>query len=174
MAEEIKTTETPAAEPPKTEQAPKPEPPKEDPEITKLKAALSRANAEAAEFKRQLRDKQTAQEKEEADRKEYEAKREARIAELEAKERFNTYKDKLLSAGWDAATAEVMAKSLPADLGDEFFAAQKTYFETQRQAMQTAALKNQPGLSVGMPPTADPKKAEMNKIRGYAGLPPLP
>lgn len=168
MAEEVKTNETPATE------TPKPEPPKEDPEVAKLKAALSRANAEAADWKRQLRDKQTEQEKAEADRKEYEAKREARIAELEAKERVSTYKDKLLNAGWDAPTADAMAKSLPADVGDEFFTAQKTYFENQRQAMQTAALKNQPGLSVGMPPTAaDAQKDELNRMRKAFGLPPV-
>ena len=172
MAEEIKTNET-TAEQPKTE-APKPEPPKEDPEIAKLKAALSKANSEAAEWKRALREKQTEQERAEAERAEREKARDARLAELEAKDRINTYVEKLVSAGYDAQSAKAMANALPEGVGDDYFAAQKTFIESQRQAFEAAALKNQKGLSVGMPPTADPQKAELNKLRGYAGLPPLP
>lgn len=182
MAEEIKTNETPAEQP---KDAPKPEQKKSveqlEAEIARLTAltesqknSISRANADAAEWKRALREKQTEQERAEAERAEREKAREARLAELEAKDRVNTYTEKLMAAGYDAANAKAMANSLPEGVGDGYFAAQKNFIETQRQALEAAALKNQPGLSVGMPPTADPKKAEMNKIRGYAGLPPLP
>ena len=183
MAEEIKT-ETTATEPPK--EAPKTEPPKKsvaelEAEIARLtaltesqKKSISNANSEAAEWKRALREKQTEQERAEAERAEREKARDARLAELEAKDRVNTYTDKLIGAGYDAATAKQMANALPESVGDEFFTAQKNFIETQRQALEAATLKNQPGLSVGLPPTADPKKAELNKIRGYAGLPPLP
>lgn len=168
MAEENKTTETTPVEAPKTE------PPKEDPEIAKLKAALSKANSEAAEWKRALREKQTEQERAEAERAEREKAREARLAELEAKERVNTYADKLVAAGYDQAVAKQMAASLPDGVGDEYFAAQKAFIESQRQAMQTAALKNQPGLSVGMPPTAaDAQREETNRLRKAFGLSPL-
>ena len=173
MAEEAKTN----AESITTDAKPevKPEPPKEDPEIAKLKAALSRANSEAAEWRRKLNEKQTEQERAEMERAEREKARDARLAELEAKDRVNTYAEKLIAAGYDAQSAKEMANSLPDGVGDAYFAAQKTFIENQRQAFEAAALKNQPGLSVGMPPTADQlKKAELNKLRGYAGLPPLP
>lgn len=141
-------------------------------EIVKLKDALSRANSSAAEWKRALREKQTEQERAEAERAEREKAREARLAELEAKERVNTYADKLTTAGYDPAVAKQMAASLPEGVGDEYFAAQKSFIESQRMAMQTAALKNQPGLSVGMPPTAaDAQKEEMNRMRKAFGLP---
>ena len=39
-------------------------------EVTKLKTALSKANSEAADWKRQLREKQTEQERAEAERAE--------------------------------------------------------------------------------------------------------
>lgn len=184
MAEEIKTNEPPA-EPKKTE-TPNTEPPKKsvaelEAEIARLtaltesqKKSISNANSEAAEWKRALREKQTEQERAEAERAEREKARDARLAELEAKDRVNTYTEKLMAAGYDAASAKQMATVLPDGVGEDYFAAQKNFIETQRQAYETAALKNQPGLSVGMPPTADPKKAELNKIRGYAGLPPLP
>lgn len=160
MAEEIKTAETTAAEPPK--EAPKPEQPKEDPEVVKLKAALSRANSEAAEWKRQLREKQTEQERADAERAEREREREARIAELEAKERISTYKGKLMETGIDAASADIMAKALPEGVGDDYFATMKTFFDTQRKAADAAALNNQPGLSVGLPPSGV-QKSELDK-----------
>lgn len=152
---------------------PKTEP--ESPEIAKLKAALSRANSEAAEWRRKLNEKQTEQERAEMERAEREKERDARLAELEAKDRINTYTDKLMAAGYDTAIAKQMASALPDGVSDDYFAAQKSFIESQRQALEAASLKNQPGLSVGMPPTAEQaKKAEMNKLRGYAGLPPLP
>ena len=167
MAEEIKTAET--TDTPK----PAPEQPKESPEsaeIAKLKAALSKANSEAADWKRQLREKQTEQEKAEADRKEYEAKREARIAELEAKERISIYKDKLLDATVDPASADIMAKALPEGVSDDYFATLKSVLSNQRQAIETATLNKQPGLSVGMPPTGVQKTEEDIKLDKIFGL----
>ena len=147
----------------------------ENAEIVKLKAALSKANAEAADWKRQLREKQSETERAEAERLEREKLREARIAELEAKDRISTYKDKLMEAGIDAAAADLMARSLPEGVKDDYFTAVKTFNTAQREAIETAALNKQPGLSVGMPPTAEQaQKDELNKLRGYAGLPPLP
>lgn len=148
----------------------KAEQPAENPEIVKLKAALSRANSEAAEWKRQLREKQTEQEREAAERAEREKAREARIAELEAKERISTYKTKLMEASVDHATAEAMANNLPDGVGDEYFAALKSYLASQRQAIETAALNHQPGLSVGMPPTGAAKTEEDMKLDKIFGL----
>lgn len=167
------------AEPPKTPEAEKLP---ENAEIARLKAALSKANSEAAankraaeEWKQQLREKQSEAERAEAERLEREKLREARIAELEAKDRISTYKDKLMEAGIDAAAADLMARSLPEGVKDDYFAAVKTFNTAQREAIETAALNKQPGLSVGMPPTAEQaQKDELNKLRGYAGLPPLP
>lgn len=167
MAEEIKTTETTAEQP---KEAPKPEQPKEDPEVAKLKAALSRANSEAAEWKRQLREKQTEQERADAERAEREKAREARIAELEAKERVSNYKAKLMDAGVDHAAADIMAKALPDGVNDDYFTTMKTYLDAQRKAADTAALNNQPKLSVGMPPTGAQRTEEDIKLDKIFGL----
>ena len=166
MAEEktIETEKTTAPAETKTEQ------PKEAPEIAKLKAALSKANAEAADWKRQLREKQTEQERAEAERAERERAREARIAELEAKERISNYKDKLLDATVDPATADMMANALPDGVNDEYFATLKTFLSNQRQAIEVATLNNQPGLSVGMPPTGAQKTEEDMKLDKIFGL----
>ena len=132
----------------------------ENAEIVKLKAALSKANAEAADWKRQLREKQSEAERAEAERQEREKQREARIAELEARERISTYKDKLMEAGIDPAAADLMAKSLPDGVSDEYFAAVKTFNSSQRQAIETETLNKQPKLSVGTPPTSANMRTE--------------
>ena len=154
-AEDVKTPETTAYEA----------------EIEKLKKALSKANSEAAENKRKYLSTLDEAQRAEEERAEKEKAREARIAELEAKERFSTYKSRLMEAGYDTATAEIMAKALPDGVGDAYFEAVKTYNGNQAQAIKNAALDNQPGLSVGMPPTGTEKKDErINKILRYAGV----
>lgn len=176
MAEDIKTPETKeeTAEPEK-----KPEQPSVkdlEAEIARLKAenekqkaSISRANADAADWKRQLRDKQTEAEREAAERAEHEKAREARIAELEAKERVHNYKNKLLEAAVDPASADAMANALPDGVSDDYFATLKSYLTQQRQNIETAKLNNQPGLSVGLPPVGQQKSAEdimLDKIFG--------
>lgn len=153
----------------------KPDNKAEQEEIARLKAALSRANTEAADWKRQLREKQTEQERADAERAEREKAREARIAELEAKERISTYTKKLMEAGADGATADLMAGSLPEGVADAFFDSLKAFNERKAQEFTAKALDSQKGLSVGTPPTtASAQKDEINRLRGYAGLPPLP
>lgn len=174
MAEidESKVKEQEVKQPPVVEDKKQPDNKAENDEITRLKAALSRANTEAADWKRQLREKQTEQERAEAERAEREKAREARIAELEAKERISTYKAKLMDAGVDGATADLMAKALPDGVKDEYFASFKSFTENQRQNFETERLKNQPGLSVGMPPTtADARRDDINRLRAAMGLP---
>ena len=153
-----------------TETAPKAEQPKEDPEITKLKASLSRACADAADWKR----KYTAT-LDEAKQKELklEEERQKESEELEAlrkDKRISNYKSKLMEAGVDHATADLMANSLPDGVSEEYFNTLKAFNESQRQAMQTASLNSQPSLSVGMPPTGAAKSAEDEKLDKIFGL----
>lgn len=140
----------------------------------KLKAALSKANGEAAEWKRKYRETQTEQERQAAEAAEEMAKVKAENAEWRAKERVSSYANKLMSAGVDADTADLMAKSLPEGVSDDYFTAYKSFMENTRKEIESAALSKQPGLSVGAPPTAKQAEAdEMNKLRRYAGLKPI-
>lgn len=143
-------------------------------EVERLKASLSKANSEAAEWKRQYRQTQTEQERASAEAQE-ELKRVMEENRLfKERDRISSYKNKLMTAGMDAETADVMANSLPEGVGDEYFAAYKSFIEAKTKEIESAALSKQPSLSVGAPPTS--KQAEVdayNKERAAWGLPPI-
>ena len=151
--------------------------PKPDNEVTKLKAALSRANSDAADWKRKYvasLDEAKKKELEAAEAAEADAKqRQAELEELEALKaykRTNIYKERLLDAGYDLETASLMANSLPEGVGEEYFTAQKTFLQNQRKEADKAKLNSQPGLSVGMPPNGTAKSEEDAKYDRWFGL----
>lgn len=141
-------------------------------DVTKLKTSLSKANSEAAEYKRLLREKQTEAERAEADRAEREKALQDELASYRDKERISTYKANLMGAGIDEPTADLMAKSLPEGVSDEYFLATKSFLDNQRQKLLTESINKQPGLSVGTPPTAaQAEREEENLLRKHMGLP---
>ena len=141
-------------------------------DVTKLKTSLSKANSEAAEYKRLLREKQTEAERAEADRAEREKALQDELASYRDKERISSYKAQLMSAGVDSETADLMAKSLPEGVQDEYFLATKSFLDNQRQKLLTESINKQPGLSVGTPPTAaQAEREEENLLRKRMGLP---
>lgn len=150
------------------------EAPKQDEsaELTRVRNALNKASSEAAEFKKALREKQTEAERAEADRLERENALREELKAYKARERVSTYKAQYMSIGYDAATAETLANATPEGMTDEFFATQKTFLDGQRQRILTESINNQPGLSVGTPPTtAQAEKDEENIWRKHMGLP---
>lgn len=164
-----KTTTAPATEDAKPDVKP------DSDEVAKLKAALSRANSEAADWKRQYKatlDEQKQKEMEAAD------KRKAELEELETmrrERRVNIYAKRLMEAGYDAGTADQMANSLPDGVADTYFESAKAFNEKQKQLIAASALDNQKGLSVGMPLTAaDAQKEATNRMRSAFGLPLIP
>jgi hypothetical protein len=141
-------------------------------DVTKLKTSLSKANSEAAEYRRLLREKQTEAERAEADRAEREKALQDELASYRDKERISSYKAQLMSAGVDSETADLMAKSLPEGVSDEYFLATKSFLDNQRQKLLTESINKQPGLSVGTPPTAaQAEREEENLLRKRMGLP---
>lgn len=141
-------------------------------DVTKLKTSLSKANSEAAEYRRLLREKQTEAERAEADRAEREKALQDELASYRDKERISTYKSQLMAAGVDPETADLMAKSLPEGVQDEYFLATKSFLDNQRQKLLTESINKQPGLSVGTPPTAaQAEREEENLLRKRMGLP---
>ena len=141
-------------------------------DVTRLKTSLSKANSESAEYKRLLREKQTEAERAEAERAEKDREREELLKSLLEEKRVSTYKSQLMAAGVDPDTADLMAKSLPEGVADEYFLATKSFLDNQRQKLLTESINKQPGLSVGTPPTAaQAEREEENLLRKRMGLP---
>lgn len=140
-------------------------------EIEQLKNSISKANTEAADYKRQLKAQM-----DEAQRKEFEAaeaqkaiQTELDTLRLEKTQSIN--KTKLMEIGYDAQTADIMSKELPNVMSDDYFNSQKVFLEKQRTETLSSAINKQPGLSAGMPPTSETTNAEMiNNLRKWAGL----
>lgn len=142
-------------------------------EITKLKAALSKANSESAEFKRALREKQSEAERAEAERAEAEKAMQEELASLRRGKVVDEYAKKCMGMGYDAALAAECAEAMADGRFNDVFAAQQKFMEAKTREIEAAALNKQPGLSAGTPPVNAAEKAETNKMRQIFGLPPI-
>ena len=142
-------------------------------EITKLKAALSKANSEAADWKRQFRDKQTEQERAEAERAENEKALQEELATLRRGKVLDEYAKKCMGMGYDAELAAECAEAMADGRFNDVFAIQQKFMEAKTREIEAAALNKQPGISAGAPPVAAADKAEENKYRKYFGLSPI-
>lgn len=140
-------------------------------EIENLKRRLSAVNSEAAETKRQLKQRMSDEERKEAERLEADKARDEELATLRREKTVNGYKARLMEVGYDAETAATMAEGLPSDLSDEFFTAQKNFLENKAKQIQADLVKNQPNLSTGKPmSSADVEDAETTALRKAFGL----
>lgn len=142
-------------------------------EIDKLKAALSKANSEAAEYKRQWKEKQTEQERLEFERAENEKALQEELAALRRGKVIDEYAKKCLGMGYTTDLAARCAEAMADGRFNDVFAIQQEFVEARTKEIEAAALNKQPGLSTGAPPVNATDKSEENKMRGYFGLPPL-
>ena len=148
--------------------------PKENDEVTKLKAALSKANSDAAEWKRQFREKQTEAERAEAERKEHEAAVEDELRTLRRDKSVSGYVAQYLALGYTQELALKAAEATADNDAATIMSCQQEYIEAKTKELEAAALNKQPPITPGAPPTAkDADKDAINKTRGYFGLPPI-
>lgn len=124
-------------------------------EVERLKAAVSKANSEAANYKKQLRERMTEAETEEAERQAREAEQEANrkaeqenmLAELEAlrKEKAVTeHKARYLALGYDESLAAETADAFAAGDMDKVFKNQSTFIQNREAAIRAENIKNMP------------------------------
>ena len=142
-------------------------------EINKLKAALSKANSEAKEWKDQFRAKQSETERAEAERAEAEKALKEELATLRRGKVVDEYAKKCMGMGYDAALAAECAEAMADGRFNTVFEIQQKFMESKTKEIEAAALNKQPGLTPGIPPVNVADKAEENKYRSYFGLPPL-
>ena len=162
MTEEVKTEDVKTEEPEKNEEVAKLEA-----EIEKFKRLISKANSEAADYKKQLRSKMT----------EDEVKADEQKKLLEELEQYKTEKKiseatkGLMSWGMDTDKAETMARSLIEGDITSFINGGKEYYETVSQKAIAEAM-DKAKLSGGRPPEKkDVEQDEAAKMRKIMGLP---
>lgn len=148
--------------------------PKENDEVTKLKTALSKANSDAAEWKRQFREKQTEAERAEAERKEREAAVEDELRTLRRDKSVSGYVAQYLALGYTQELALKAAEATADNDAATIMSCQQEYIAAKTKELEAAALNKQPTLTPGAPPTAQAAEAEAyNKMRMAWGLKPI-
>ena len=143
-------------------------------EVTRLKTALSKANSDAAEWKRQFREKQTEQERAEAERAEREKAVEEELRGLRRDKSVSGYVAQYLALGYTKELAQKAAEATADGDAATLMECQQTFLETKKSELEAAALNKQPTLTTGSPPTAQQAdKDAINRQRSYFGLPPI-
>lgn len=113
-------------------------------EVSRLKNALSKSNGEAAEYKRQLKDRMSEDEikaKEAADKQEELQKN---YDALLRKVTLSEHTAKLLELGYDSALASETAEAMVSGDTDKVFANQKKYLEALEKRVRSDILKGTP------------------------------
>lgn len=146
-------------------------PDQETGELTRFKNALNKATAEAADYKRQLRDKMSEQERQNAEAAEATAKMQQELADLKYEKTVNSYFASYVAMGYSEelakATAEAIAKGDIATV----LANQKTFNAAQEQAFQAKAAAQQPTPTPGKPLSSKQIEDEqIQKLRAYMGV----
>jgi hypothetical protein len=142
-------------------------------EVTKLKEALSKANTDAANWKRQFREKQTEQERAEAERAEREKAVEEELRGLRRDKSVSGYVAQYLALGYNKELALKAAEATADNDAAAILACQHEFIEAKTKEIEAAALNKQPTLSVGAPPTASGIDDETDRrIRSIMGLSP--
>ena len=118
-------------------------------EVNRLKAALSKANSEAADYKKQLRTKQTDDEANAAAQKEEHDKLVQENNDLKRSIALSEKKAKLLAMGYDEKlAAETAAAMVDGDM-DKVMANQSVYLEAQKKTIQADHMRDRRPLSCG-------------------------
>lgn len=118
-------------------------------EVNRLKAALSKANSEAAEFKKQLRSKQSDDEAAAAAQKEEHEKLVKENGELKRSIALSESKGKLLAMGYDEKLADETAAAMVDGDMDKVMANQSKYLEAQKKIFQADQMRKTPRPAAG-------------------------
>ena len=140
-------------------------------EVSNLKEALSKANSQAAEWKRQFREKQTEQERAEAERAEREKAVEDELRSLRRDKAVSGYVAQCLALGYDKDLALRAAEAMADGDAASVLACQQDFLENKKKELEAAALGKQPPITPGKPPKgeSDDDKLAQTMFK-YAGL----
>ena len=123
-------------------------------EIEKLKASLSKANSEAADYKKQLREKLTDAQKAEAERNEAYEKLVKDNEELKRSIKLAEQTSKLVALGYDEKLAADTASAMVDGDMAKVIANQGIFFENQKKTLTAELMRQTPRPAQGADPTA--------------------
>lgn len=118
-------------------------------EIERLKNALSKSNSEAADYKKQLREKLTDDEIKAKENAEAQAKLQNDYDALLKKVSISENKAKYLALGYEDALAEETAVAMVEGDLDKVFANQKKHIEATVKKVRSDVLKETPDVTGG-------------------------
>ena len=140
-------------------------------ENQKLRNSLSKANKEAADWKKKHDALLSDDEQQKQAREEETQQLRDRVAELERGESIAKYKANLLSSGYDDKTADTAAQAIADGKIDDFFACQKKFLEEHDKTMKIELMKKSPTPPPGSPEGATDyakKAAEAQALGDYS------
>ncbi|GHV47084.1 hypothetical protein FACS189499_03920 [Clostridia bacterium] len=146
---------TPATPPTETQQ---------DYEAKRLKDAVTKANKEAAEYKRQLQARMTEDERREAERKQKEEEINETLAQLQRDKVIADTKSQFLALGYEAALAERAATAAADGDFGSMFIMQKQHLDAVTKQLRAEILKNTPKPNVGTQIPKDVTKEQFGKL----------
>ncbi len=113
-------------------------------EIERLTAALSKSNAEAAENKRKLREKQTEEEKQKEEQAQQFAAMQEELETLRKDKILTANKQQLVALGYDEALATETAQAMADGDTAKLFANQKKFIDAQRAKIKAELMQGTP------------------------------
>ena len=139
---------------------------------SKLKEALSKANSDAAEWKKKYRATLDDAKRAEEERAEKDKEREEELATLRKERQIDKLTAQYLAAGYSSELASASAKAQADGDTATVVANQLKFIEETKQRLEAEALGKQPPISSGKPPKgqSDDDDKFMATVRKYAGL----
>lgn len=113
------------------------------------KDALDKVASEAAAYKKQLREKMTAEEEKAEREAEERAALQARVEELERERTIHTYTTSYLAMGYEEGLAKSTAEALVSGDMETVFENQRTFAVNKEKALKAEFLKSTPRPAAG-------------------------
>ncbi len=127
-------------------------------DVAQVKAARDKAASEAADFKKQLRERMTEDEAKAAEREAEIAKVMAEVEALRHEKLVSTYVAAYMVMGYDEKLAKATAEAMAKGDTDTVFKNQKLHLENREKALRTELLMQTPSPTGGNPDTAMKKE----------------
>lgn len=142
-------------------------------EESKLKEALSRANSDAAEWKRKYRATLDDAKRAEEERAEQDKARDEELKTLRRDKSVSGFLAQYLSIGYPKDLAARAAEATADGDTNTIMLCQQDFLEAKTKEIEEAALNKQPKLTPGAPPTSKTAEEDaQDAIRRHFGLPP--